>query len=167
MPIVEPEVLIDGDHSLQHCADVSEAVFHAVFHALHRHRVVLEHMLLKPNMMVPGKQNPQKASSDEVAAQTIRVLRRTVPAAVPSINFLSGGLTPEQSTAYLNAMNQQGPQPWELTFSYGRALQEPALQAWKGDAANTQKTQAALYKRAKLNGAARYGKYTEAMEQDD
>jgi len=167
VPIVEPEVLIDGDHNLQRCADVSEAVFHAVFHALHRHRVVLEHMLLKPNMMVPGKQNPQKASPDEVAAQTIRVLRRTVPAAVPSINFLSGGLTPEQSTAYLNAMNQHGPQPWELTFSYGRALQEPALQAWKGDSDNAQITQAALYKRARLNGAARYGKYTETMESDD
>ena len=164
VPIVEPEVLIDGGHNLQRCADVSEAVFHAVFHALHRHHVVLEHMLLKPNMMVPGKQNPQKAGSEEVAAQTIRVLRRTVPAAVPSINFLSGGLTPQQSTAYLNAINQQGPQPWELTFSYGRALQEPALHAWKGDSVNAEKTQAALYKRAKLNGAARYGKYTEAME---
>ncbi|MDX2505090.1 MAG: fructose-bisphosphate aldolase class I [Gammaproteobacteria bacterium] len=164
VPIVEPEVLIDGDHSLSRCAEVSEAVFHAVFHALYRHHVVLEHMLLKPNMMVPGKQNQQKASPEEVAEQTLRVLRRTVPAAVPSINFLSGGQTPQEATANLNAMNQLEPQPWELTFSYGRALQEPALQAWKGEPGNTQKTQKALYHRARLNGAARYGKYTEAME---
>lgn len=167
VPIVEPEVLIDGDHSLSRCAEVSEAVFHEVFHALYRHHVVLEHMLLKANMMVPGKQHPQQASPDEVATQTVRVLRRTVPAAVPSINFLSGGQTPEEATANLNAMNRLGPQPWELTFSYGRALQEPALQAWKGDSANAQKTQNALYQRARLNGAARYGKYTEAMESAD
>lgn len=166
VPIVEPEVLIDGDHSLARCAEVSEAVFHEVFHALHRHHVVLEHMLLKPNMMVPGKLNSQKASPYEVAVQTVKILRRTVPAAVPSINFLSGGLTPEVATANLNAMNQLDPQPWELSFSYGRALQEPALQAWKGDAANAQKTQAALYQRARLNGIARHGKYTEAMESD-
>lgn len=166
VPIVEPEVLIDGDHSLSRCAEISEVVFHAVFHALHRHHVVLEHIILKPNMMVPGKESPDKDTPDEVAIQTIKVLRRTVPAAVPSINFLSGGLSPEDATAFLNAMNQQEPQPWELTFSYGRALQEPALKAWQGDAANNQNTQAALYKRAKLNGAARYGKYTEAMESD-
>lgn len=166
VPIVEPEVLIDGDHSLSRCAEVSEAVFHEVFHALHRHHVVLEHIVLKPNMMVPGKESPFKATPDEVAIQTIKVLRRTVPAAVPSINFLSGGLTPEDATAFLNAMNQQAPQPWELTFSYGRALQEPALKAWKGDSANNQNTQAALYKRAKLNGAARYGNYNEAMESE-
>ena len=166
VPIVEPEVLIDGDHSLSRCAEISEVVFHAVFHALHRHHVVLEHIILKPNMMVPGKESPDKDTPDEVAIQTIKVLRRTVPAAVPSINFLSGGLSPEDATAFLNAMNQQEPQPWELTFSYGRALQEPALKAWQGDAANNQNTQAALYKRAKLNGAARYGKYTEDMESD-
>lgn len=164
VPIVEPEVLIEGDHSLGRCADVSEAVLHEVFHALYRHHVVLEHMLLKPNMMVPGKQNPQKASPEEVAVQTIKVLRRTVPAAVPSINFLSGGLSPEVATANLNAMNQQSSQPWELTFSYGRALQERALLAWKGEAANAASTQLALLKRARLNGAARYGEYTSAME---
>ena len=166
VPIVEPEVLIDGDHSLSLCAEVSEEVFHELFHALHRHHVVLEHILLKPNMMVPGKESAVKAKPDEVAIQTIKVLRRTVPAAVPSINFLSGGLTPEDATAYLNAMNQLNPQPWELTFSYGRALQEPALKAWKGNPANSQETQTALYKRARLNGAARYGKYTEAMESE-
>ena len=115
-------------------------------------------------MMVPGKTSSFKASPVDVAIQTVKVLRRTVPAAVPSINFLSGGLSPEDATAYLNAMNQLNPQPWELTFSYGRALQEPALKAWRGDSANNQNTQKALYKRAKLNGAARYGKYTEAME---
>lgn len=167
VPIVEPEVLIDGDHSLVRCAEVSEVVFHELFHALHKHHVALEHVVLKPNMMVPGKLNPQKASPHEVAVQTVKILRRTVPAAVPSINFLSGGLTPEQATAYLNAMNQLDPQPWELSFSYGRALQEPALQAWKGNAENAQKTQAALYQRARLNGIARYGKYTEAMESDN
>lgn len=164
VPIVEPEVLIDGEHSIERCAEVSEIVFHEVFHALHRHHVVLEHILLKPNMMVPGKQSSINVSPEEVALQTIKVLRRTVPAAVPSINFLSGGLTPENATSYLNAMNQQSPQPWELTFSYGRALQEPALKAWKGNADNKIKTQDAIYKRAKLNGAARYGKYTINME---
>lgn len=164
VPIVEPEVLIDGTHSLTRCAEVSEVVFYEVFHALHRHHVVLEHMLLKPNMIVPGKLSPQQANPHEVAVQTVRILRRTVPAAVPSINFLSGGLTPEVATANLNAMNQLDPQPWALSFSYGRALQEPALQAWKGDSANNQITQAALYQRARLNGIARYGKYTEAME---
>lgn len=164
VPIVEPEVLIDGDHSLGRCSEVSEAVFHEVFHALHRHHVVLEHMLLKPNMMVPGKQNPQNVSAEEVAVQTIKVLRRTVPAAVPSINFLSGGLSPEVATANLNAMNQLDSQPWELTFSYGRALQKPALQAWKGDACNAASTQLALFTRARLNGAARFGKYSPAME---
>ncbi len=166
VPIVEPEVLIDGDHSLARCAEVSEVVFHELFHALHRHHVVLEHIVLKPNMMVPGKLNPQTANPHDVAVQTVKILRRTVPAAVPSINFLSGGLTPEQATAYLNAMNQLDPQPWELSFSYGRALQEPALKAWKGDSANAQKTQMALYQRARLNGIARYGKYSEAMESD-
>jgi len=166
VPIVEPEVLIDGDHSLSRCAKISEEVYHALFHALHRHHVVLEHIVLKPNMMVPGKESPNKAKPEEVAIETVKVLRRTVPAAVPSINFLSGGLTPQDATAYLNAMNQLNPQPWELTFSYGRALQEPALKAWKGQSANHQQTQDALYKRARLNGAARYGKYTEAMESE-
>lgn len=164
VPIVEPEVLIDGDHSIDRCAEVTAAVLHAVFHALHRHHVILEHMLLKPNMVIPGKTHAQKASPEEVAERTVRVLRRTVPAAVPSINFLSGGLTPEEATANLNAMNCLAPQPWELSFSYGRALQQPALQAWKGDAGNAASTQAALYRRAKLNGAARHGNYRAAME---
>lgn len=165
VPIVEPEVLIDGDHSIERCAEVCEAVLHAVFHALHRHHVVLEHMLLKPSMVTPGKGRPQKASPDTVAAQTIKIFRRTVPAAVPCINFLSGGQTPEEATANLNALNQLPQQPWELSFSYGRALQEPALRAWQGETANASDTQAALYKRASLNGAARHGRYTPTMEE--
>lgn len=164
VPIVEPEVLLDGDHTMARCAEVTEWVLHEVFHALHRHGVILELLLLKPSMVLAGKQHPQQAKPEEVAEQTIKILRRTVPAAVPSINFLSGGQTPEEATANLNAINQMSLQPWELSFSYGRALQEPALHAWKGDADNTQAAQAALYKRAKLNGAARYGEYTAAME---
>lgn len=164
VPIVEPEVLIDGDHTLQQCAQISEVVFHALFHALHKHHIILEHIILKPNMMVPGKLSTQKVTSDDVARETLKILRRTVPAAVPSINFLSGGLTPQQASEYLSAMNQLGPQPWELSFSYGRALQEPALKAWQGKTENAEQTQAALFKRAKLNGAARYGKYTSEME---
>ena len=164
VPIVEPEVLIDGDHTMTRCAEVTEAVLHEVFHALHRHRVVLEHMLLKPSMVVPGKAHAQQATPAHVAAQTIRILRRTVPAAVPSVNFLSGGQTPAEATANLDAMNRRGPQPWQLSFSYGRALQEPALQAWKGQAANVRTSQDALLERARLNSAACQGQYTAAME---
>jgi fructose-bisphosphate aldolase class I len=164
VPIVEPEVLIDGDHTIARCAEVTEAVLHEVFHALHRHQVVLEHMLLKPSMVVPGKAHAQQATPAEVAAQTIRILRRTVPAAVPSVNFLSGGQTPEEATVNLDAMNRLGPQPWQLSFSYGRALQEPALQAWKGQAANVRTSQDALLERARLNSAACQGRYTAAME---
>jgi fructose-bisphosphate aldolase, class I len=164
VPIVEPEVLMDGGHSLERCAEVTESVLHEVFHALHRNRVVLEHTLLKPSMVVPGKEHSQQASPAEVAAATIRILRRTVPAAVPGIFFLSGGQTPAQATANLDAMNRLGAQPWQLSFSYGRALQDPALKAWKGQAANTQETQKALLKRSRLNGAAREGKYETSLE---
>ena len=167
VPIVEPEVLIDGDHTMARCAEVTEAVLHEVFHALHRHRVVLEHMLLKPSMVVPGKAHAQQATPAEVAAQTIRILRRTVPAAVPSVNFLSGGQTPVEATANLDAMNRLGPQPWQLSFSYGRALQEPALKAWKGQAANARNSQDALIERARLNSAACQAQYTAAMEVAD
>ena len=167
VPIVEAEVLIDGDHTIARCAEVTEAVLHEVFHALHRHRVVLEHTLLKPSMVVPGKEHAQQATPAEVAAQTIRVLRRTVPAAVPGINFLSGGQTPVEATANLDAINRIGPQPWQLSFSYGRALQEPALQAWKGQATHMRNAQDALLKRARLNSAAREGKYATAMEAAD
>lgn len=164
VPIVEPEVLMDGNHSIERCAEVSEAVLHAVFHALHRHRVILEHTLLKPSMVVPGKEHARRASPPEVAANTIRVLRRTVPAAVPGIFFLSGGQTPAEATANLDAMNRLGAQPWQLSFSYGRALQDPALKAWRGQAANAQATQGALLERARLNGAAREGQYVASQE---
>ncbi|HSE13658.1 MAG TPA: class I fructose-bisphosphate aldolase [Rudaea sp.] len=165
VPIVEPEVLLDGDHSMQRCAEVTEAVLHAVFHALHRHHVVLEHMLLKPNMVLPGKAHPRRATSDEVARATLQVLRRTVPAAVPSINFLSGGQSPEEATANLNAMNVLFPHaPWELSFSYARALQEPVLAVWRGKRENVSAAQRAFYLRAQLNGAARQGKYRLEME---
>lgn len=164
VPIVEPEVLIDGDHTIARCAEVTEAVLHEVFHALHRHQVAFELMLLKPSMVVPGKSHPQQATPAEVAVQTIRVLRRTVPAAVPSINFLSGGQTPSEATANLDAINRTGSQPWLLSFSYGRALQEPALQAWKGQGANARASQDALLNRARLNSAACEGSFSAAME---
>jgi fructose-bisphosphate aldolase class I len=165
VPIVEPEVLIDGDHTLERCFEVTEAVLHAVFHALHRHRVVLEYTVLKPSMVLPGKEHPPKSGPEQVAAATVKVLRRTVPAALPSINFLSGGQRPEEATANLNAMNALFPnQPWELSFSYGRALQEPALHAWAGKKENAKAAQQAFYQRAKRNSMARYGKYTAEME---
>jgi fructose-bisphosphate aldolase class I len=164
VPIVEPEVLIDGDHTIERAAEVIEAVQHAVYHALHRYGVILEYTILKPSMVTPGKAHASKASPEQVAEQTVKVLRRSVPAAVPSINFLSGGQTDEEATANLNAMNAGAAQPWELSFSYGRALQQPALHAWMGKPANAQAAQAALLKRARLNGAARYGTYSETME---
>lgn len=164
VPIVEPEVLMDGDHSMARCAEVTEAVLAEVFHSLRRHAVVLEHMILKPNMVVPGKSHATPASPAEVAQATLTVLRRTVPAAMPGIFFLSGGQSPEEATANLDAMNRSGAQPWVLSFSYGRALQEPVLKAWQGKAENVGAAQAALAKRAKLNGAACGGRYDKAME---
>ncbi len=167
VPIVEPEVLIDGDHTIERCFEVIEAVQHAVYHALHRYGVVLEHTILKPSMVTPGKEHATTASPEQVAENTVKVLRRSVPAAVPSINFLSGGQTDEEATANLNAMNAMySNQPWELSFSYGRALQQPALHTWQGKAENHKAAQDALHKRARLNGAARYGKYTMEMEKD-
>ena len=166
VPIVEPEVLMDGEHGIERCAEVSEAVLHAVFQALHRHHVVLEHMLLKPNMIAPGKAQPT-ATPEAVAEATLKVLRRTVPAAVPSINFLSGGQGPEEATANLNALNQAaGTSPWQLGISYGRALQQPALHAWGGRPENVQAAQQALLKRARLNSLAMRGRYSEQMEND-
>ena len=164
VPIVEPEVLMDGDHEIERCAEVTEAVLHSVFHALHLHGVSLEHMILKPNMVVPGKAC-RRAEPDEVAAATLKVLRRGVPAAVPSINFLSGGQGPEEATENLNAINQQrGSAPWQLSISYGRALQQPALQAWQGRSENSDATRQALLKRARLNSLAREGSYDSSME---
>lgn len=165
VPIVEPEVLMDGGHTLETCAKVSEETFASVIHALHRHRVALEYMLLKPNMIIPGKKCTTQATPDEIACATLNCLRRTIPAAVPSINFLSGGQTDEQATANLNAMNAwPEKQPWQLSFSYGRALQAVVLKAWRGDAANQAAAQQALYRRARLNSAAQQAKYATEME---
>ncbi len=165
VPIVEPEVLLDGDHTMERCAEVVEAVQHAVFHALHRHGVKLEYMLLKPSMVLPGKDSKQTADPEDVARETVKILLRTVPAAVPSINFLSGGQTPEQATANLNAMNVLFPDaPWELSFSYARALQQPVLDAWRGKAGNIKTARKVFLHRARLNGAARRGQYKPQME---
>lgn len=159
VPIVEPEVLMDGAHSIERCAEVTEAVLHEVFHALHRHGVVLEHMLLKPSMVVAGKEHAQRASVEDAASRTVTVLGRTVPAAVAGVFFLSGGQTPQEATAHLDAINRTGRRPWPLSFSYGRALQEPPLKAWSGQSTNVHKAQQALLERARLNAAASLGRY--------
>ena len=165
VPIVEPEVLIDGDHTLERCYEVSDAVLHAVFRALHRHRVILEYIVLKPNMVLPGKERLPKASSEEVARATLAVLRRTVPAAVPSINFLSGGQSSVDATAHLNAMNVMAPNaPWVLSFSYARALQDDAMRTWAGRKENVAAAQSAFHRRAKMNSLARHGKWNAALE---
>ena len=164
VPIVEPEVLIDGSHSIERCYEVTEATLKEVFHQLFHQRVVLEGTVLKPNMVVSGKSAGEQAGSEQVAELTVKCLRNCVPAAVPGIVFLSGGLSEELATAHLNAMNQIGPHPWELSFSYGRALQASALEAWKGEASNLQAGQEAFLHRAKMNGAARFGKYSDDLE---
>jgi fructose-bisphosphate aldolase class I len=164
VPIVEPEVLMDGGHTLERCAEVTVATLRAVYDQLARHRVVLEATLLKPNMVVSGTECPDQAAPDGVAAATIGVLRQVVPAAVPGIMFLSGGQTDEDATVHLDAMNRLGPQPWELSFSFGRALQAPVLRAWGGDPAHREAAQAALRHRAAMNGAARRGEYRVDME---
>ena len=164
VPIVEPEVLMDGVHDIGRCAEVTEPVLHSVFHALQIHRVSLEHMILKPNMVLPGKEC-RRADPEEIARVTLTVLKRTVPAAVPSINFLSGGQGPEEATENLNAINQlRGSAPWQLSISYGRALQQHALHAWQGRAENRDAAQQALLKRARLNSLARSGEYSPNME---
>lgn len=165
VPIVEPEVLMQGDHSLERCAEVTEAVQNEVFIALRRHNVALEHIMLKPNMVLEGEDHPSKANAQEIAEATIHVFRRTVPAAVPSINFLSGGMTPETATANLNALQATSfDAPWILSFSFGRALQQPVLQAWQGRAENLANAQQALLKRARLNSLAQRGEYCADME---
>src|SRR5262249_6204108 len=156
VPIVEPEVLIDGDHSLERCAEVSEAVLESVFEALHRHRVVLEGIVLKPSMVLPGKDRPPKASPELVALSTLAVFRRSVPAAVPTIHFLAGGQSPEEATANLNALNcAPPPAPWVLSFSYARALQDPVMRAWAGKPEGVTAAQAAFAKRLRMNSLAR------------
>ena len=166
VPIVEPEVLMDGDHTLERCESVTEHTLVRVYEALHAHGVNLEGSLLKPNMVVSGKGCPTQAGIEEVAKATVRCLRRTVPGAVPGIVFLSGGQTDEAATAHLSAMNAMGPHPWQLSFSYGRALQAPALKAWGGQAGNVPAAQKAYYHRARMNGAARSGRYTAALEKE-
>jgi fructose-bisphosphate aldolase class I len=163
-PIVEPEVLMDGAHSIERCAQVTTMVLRTVYERLADHRVRLEATLLKPNMVLPGTDCPDQADDETIAGMTVDVLRRAVPAAVPGIVFLSGGQSDEQATARLDAINRRGPQPWELSFSFGRALQAPVLRAWAGDDANRAAAQAALVHRAALNGAARYGSYRPEME---
>ncbi|MFZ5659754.1 MAG: class I fructose-bisphosphate aldolase [Pseudomonadota bacterium] len=169
VPIVEPEVLIDGDHSFASAAQVTEDVLHQVFHALHEQRVTLELMLLKPSMVVPGADSGESVSAEAVASATLACLRRAVPAAVPGIFFLSGGQGNEEATAHLNAINvqagQAGQAPWVLSFSYARALQAPALEAWRGEAANREAAQRVLHQRARLNSLARQGRYSAALEQ--
>jgi len=164
VPIVEPEVLMDGAHTIERYFEVTQQTLERVFHALYEHRVSLEGMLLKPNMVLSGKECPQQASVQEVAEATVRCMKRVVPAAVPGLVFLSGGQTYQQATEHLNAMNQLPGLPWQLSFSYGRALQVPVLKVWKGDQANVAKAQQAFHHRAWCNSKARFGKYTEDME---
>ncbi|CAM2009752.1 class I fructose-bisphosphate aldolase [Acanthopleuribacter pedis] len=164
VPIVEPEVLMDGDHDLARCQEVTEAALTAVFAQLNAHKVLLEGMLLKPNMVISGKKNGNRAGVQEVAAATVATLKRCVPSAVPGIVFLSGGQSSVEATAHLDAMNKIGDLPWALSFSYGRALQEDALQAWKGSADNVPSAQKVFNHRAKMNGAAAVGEYSEALE---
>mmetsp|Transcript_9081 Transcript_9081/g.10079 ORF Transcript_9081/g.10079 Transcript_9081/m.10079 type:complete len:372 (+) Transcript_9081:45-1160(+) len=160
VPIVEPEVLMDGPHSIEKCAAVSEKVYAAVFKALSDNHVMLEGILLKPNMITSGSDAKDKADPQTVASYTLRTLQRTVPPAVPGINFLSGGQTEEMATVHLNAINQlKGAKPWRVSFSFGRALQASAIQAWKGKKENVAAAQATLLKRAKANGEAELGKY--------
>ncbi len=165
VPIVEPEVLMNGDHTITRCELVTTVTLKELYSAMLDHRLVLEGTVLKPNMVLSGMDCPVQAPVEEVAEATVRTLLRTVPAAVPGIAFLSGGQSAELATEHLNAMNAMGEHPWELTFSYGRALQAPPLQTWSGEAGNAVRAQQALYHRARLNGAARYGQYTVEMEE--
>jgi fructose-bisphosphate aldolase, class I len=166
VPIVEPEVLMDGGHTLERCREVTEEVLRTVFNQLYTQRVALEGMLLKPNMVLPGLNCPEQAAVDEVADTTVGCLLRAVPAAVPGIAFLSGGQSAELASARLNAMNVRfKPRlPWALAFSFARAIQQPALEIWKGAGANVSAAQQALLHRAKCNRAARGGEYKAAME---
>ncbi|MEN3352374.1 MAG: fructose-bisphosphate aldolase, class [Betaproteobacteria bacterium] len=166
VPIVEPEVLMDGDHTIDRCEQVTEWTLNSVYDALYLDRVTLEGSVLKPSMVIAGKDCAQQASVDEVAERTIRTLKRTVPAAVAGIVFLSGGQSDELATAHLNAMNRKfaGKLPWPVSFSYGRALQQPSLKAWRGNASNVAAGQAALLHRARMNSLAAHGKYSDKEE---
>ncbi|MFI5007462.1 MAG: class I fructose-bisphosphate aldolase [Solirubrobacterales bacterium] len=165
VPIVEPEVLMDGDHTIERCFEATEATLEVVFQTLRNQGVALEGILLKPNMVVSGKDCARQAGIPEVAAATVGCLRRAVPAAVPGVVFLSGGQSEERATAHLNAMNAPGTShPWALSFSYGRALQDSAIRAWRGDPAKAAAGQRAFSHRARMNGAARRGQYTPDLE---
>jgi fructose-bisphosphate aldolase class I len=166
VPVVEPEVLMDGEHTLERCREVTEEVLRTVFQQLYTQRVMLEGMILKPNMVLPGLSCPEQESVDEVADVTVKCLLRVVPAAVPGIAFLSGGQSGEIASARLNAMNVRFKSrlPWALAFSFARAIQQPALEIWQGKEANVKAAQQALLHRAKCNRAARRGKYSAAME---
>jgi fructose-bisphosphate aldolase class I len=167
VPIVEPEVLMDGDHTIERSFEVTSRTLHAVFTELRDQRVHFEQMLLKPNMVLAGYECSEQSSHEEVAELTLKCFRRHVPAAVPGVVFLSGGQSDEDATARLNVMNAMGPHPWQLSFSYGRALQAPALKAWGGDVANVEAGQQAFYRRAKFNSAARSGTYAPEWETAD
>jgi fructose-bisphosphate aldolase class I len=167
VPIVEPEVLLDGDYTIERSAEISERVLNAVFRALSRHKVKLEYMVLKPSMVISGKKCAVQASVEQVAKATLTVLKRTVPSAVPTINFLSGGQSCEQATANLNAMNLLSAHlPWNVSYSYARALQDYPMKIWHGDSNNIAKAQQSFYTRAKLNSLAATGKYNAAMEKE-
>ncbi len=164
VPIIEPEVLLDGDHSVERCEEVTEATLRATSAAIAAHQVSVEHLILKASMVVSGKANARQAPVDEVAERTVRVLKRTVPAAQPGVVFLSGGQSDLDATAHLNAMNGMKGLPWPLTFSYSRALQNPALKAWSGKAANVAAAQKAFHHRAHMNGLASQGKWKPELE---
>jgi fructose-bisphosphate aldolase class I len=166
VPIVEPEVLMDGDHTIERSFEVTSRTLHAVFTELRDQRVQPEGILLKPNMVLPGYECPHQASDEEIARETVRCFRRHVPAAVPGVVFLSGGQSEEEATSRLNAMNEIGPHPWKLSFSYGRALQAAALKAWGGKEENVEAAQRAYYHRAKMNSAAQTGTYAPDMERE-
>jgi fructose-bisphosphate aldolase, class I len=164
VPIVEPEVLMDGDHDIDRCYDVTQRVLNKVFQELRIQRVALEGMILKPNMVVSGKKNPKQAPAEEVAEKTIRLLKHCVPAAVPGIAFLSGGQSDEEATAHLDAMNKIGGLPWKLTFSYGRALQAAPQHAWAGKPENVPAGQQAFSHRAQMNSLAALGQWKAELE---
>lgn len=164
VPIVEPEVLMDGAHDIDRCAEVTEWVLKEVFQELYYNRVTLEQIVLKPNMVIAGKKSPKQASREEVAEKTVKVLKRCVPSAVPGIAFLSGGQSDEDATAHLHLMNAMGNTPWNLTFSYGRALQAAALKAWSGKKENEAAGARAFAHRAKMNGLAAAGKWAQSLE---
>jgi len=165
VPIVEPEVLTDGDHSIKKCEEVTYRVLKKVFEKLSAHKIHFPGMLLKPNWVMQGKEAQEKADAKEIAEVTLKVMREVVPPEVPGLVFLSGGATPEESTSYIDLMNEIDQVPWQISFSFGRALQGPVLEAWHGDPANYEKAQKEFYERARLNSLARSGEYDSSMEE--